>query len=267
MNKWIIESIEMANSKGYLDNLQSVYPAQATGERDIPKELMDRIKKAFDERDMKELVKGVATLAQIEKSPVEDSYLGSLKLDEKIIENNPETVKLFAKRILDLDWDEVVKRCNEPKKGSRRFGNSFKAWVKTIGYPSFQLDSFMSAKGTVFLDASDVQMQSFAENVLSCKLEEKGDVDFIAKLKNGKFVVGGAKFITDTGGGQTNQYFNIVKLSEEKSGKLNVIRIAIVDGVVWFKKSGKYYKRLCDSTGISLSALLLPAFIREAESG
>ncbi len=106
-------------------------------------------------------------------------------------------------------------------------------------------------------------MQWFAEKELKCKLEEKGDVDFIAKLKNGKFIVGGAKFISAGGGGQDNQYFNIVKFSEEKSG--NVIRIAIVDGVVWFKESGRYYKRLCNSTGNALSALLLPDFIKENE--
>jgi len=263
MNKWVEKSISFANSEGYLDKLHSVYPAQTEENRNIPKELLSQIKKAYEEKNMEELVKSISILSRKEVAPIKDSYMGSLKLNEVIIKNNPQTTQRIAKRILKLSWQEVVDRCNEPKSASKRLGNAFKVWVKTIGYPSVSLTDFEVSNSTVFLDASDKQMQWFAEKKLKCKLEEKGDVDFIAKLKNDKFIVGGAKFISASGGGQDNQYFNIVKFSEEKSG--NVVRVAIVDGVVWFKESGRLYKRLCNSTGNALSALLLSDFIKENE--
>lgn len=39
MNQWIIQSIKLANSHGYLDNLYQVYPIKRSGKRPLDKEL------------------------------------------------------------------------------------------------------------------------------------------------------------------------------------------------------------------------------------
>ncbi len=99
MNNWVEKSINFANSKGYLDKLHSVYPAQTEEKRDISEELMNKIKKAYEEKNMEELVKSISILSRKEAAPIKDSYMGSLKLNEKIIENNPQTTQRIAKRI------------------------------------------------------------------------------------------------------------------------------------------------------------------------
>jgi hypothetical protein len=262
LDSWTKKSIDFANSKGYLDRLHSIYSADSS-ERKIPAALMSEIKEAYDKKDKLMLLKSISKLAKTEKSPIEDSYMGILKLNDCLIDANPKTMDRIAGMLLGLSWEELVKRCNQPKKASRKLGNSFKAWVKTLGYPSLKLEEFNSFKGTALLDASDSVMQDFAEKQLKCKLKEKGDIDLIAKLKNGKYVVGGAKFITSGGGAQDNQFFNILDFAEGSSG--NAIRIAIVDGVVWFKESGRIHTKICGSNGISISALMLVDFIKEAE--
>lgn len=258
MDVWTKKSIALAASRGYLDDLHAIYPANSSLERELPETLIDNIKFAYEAKNKVELVSLIADLACKEKSPIDDSYLGSLKLDRHIIENNPRTVERIANRLLDLSWEDLLKRCSEPKKASRQLGDAFKSWVKTIGFPPYELSIFVKAKGICTLDESDTVMKKYATKSLKCKLKEKADLDFVAKVET-KYIIGAAKFITTAGGSQDNQFFNMIDFAEEKSGI--PIRIAIADGAVWFPQSGRTYKRICSSNGIIISGLLLKDFV------
>lgn len=76
MNKWTEKSIHIANSDGYLDKLQSVYPVILTEEREIDKEIVDDLKKTFDALDSENLIK---KLLSFEKFPIKDSYVAFLR--------------------------------------------------------------------------------------------------------------------------------------------------------------------------------------------
>ncbi len=51
MNYWIEESIRLANSAGYLDALQTVYPVTAAQRRPVSRALKLSLKEAFDGKD------------------------------------------------------------------------------------------------------------------------------------------------------------------------------------------------------------------------
>ncbi|MDI6788906.1 MAG: restriction endonuclease, partial [Planctomycetota bacterium] len=66
MNEWIQKSIKIANSPGYLDKLQAVYPVTIESERPLPQEIKTQLKEAFERKDNLRLIK---TLLALDKFP------------------------------------------------------------------------------------------------------------------------------------------------------------------------------------------------------
>jgi len=109
------------------------------------------------------------------------------------------------------------------------------------------------------LEGSDIKLEKFANNNLGIKNLKKG-IDFILKTKN-KFILGEAKFLTDYGGTQNNQFRNAMNVAKIK--KDNIIGIAVIDGIVWFKSNAYMHRTIKSFNGVALSALLLEEFIKE----
>jgi len=109
------------------------------------------------------------------------------------------------------------------------------------------------------LEGSDEELKKFAEKELGIKNLEKG-IDFLLKIKE-NFFLGEAKFLTDYGGSQNNQFRDALRVAEIK--KHNIIGIAVLDGIVWFESKAKMYKTIKEFEGFALSALLLKEFIEE----
>jgi hypothetical protein len=254
MNIWIEKSIELANAPGYLDNLHSVYPAKYENWRPISNKLKIQIEKSFDSPDNKSLLEN---LLKLPKFPIDDPYVSLLRKNIKFLQFNPSTVDILANRIRKLGFPTVRIAIEQPKSISRIMGKLFKEWLMNIGYKMVSEEDIKNITDIAVLKGSDHKLRKFAHDNLKCELE-KG-IDFVIKVKK-KFIIGEAKFLTDIGGSQNANFDSAMKFLKNKSGK--ALRIAVLDGVVWFKSNNKMHKTIKNIEEIALSALLLKDFIK-----
>ena len=106
-------------------------------------------------------------------------------------------------------------------------------------------------------------MKNFAKQYLGYD-HEKG-LDFIARFNN-KYIIGEAKFLTDFGGHQDAQFADAISTitSTLLPNILNVevIKIAICDGVLYIRGNNKMHRHLENhDEEIVVSSLLLREFL------
>lgn len=257
-NKWIEKSIEIANSKGYLDSLSEVYEMQVNPERPLSEDIVKKLKDAFEKKDTKKLIKLLIDNADV--FPVKDSYVGFLRKKEVAIEENPKTLERIGERLYSLGFDRMLQEAIRPKETNRQLGNAFKEWLSKIGYKMVDNENeFLRASNqTLILEGSDKVLAKFSEEKLGCKL--KKGIDFVIK-KNDQYIIGEAKFLTTPGGEQDRGFDDAEGFINEKSGK--AIRIAILDGYIWLKtkKNTGLLEKIKKSDDNIMSALLLKDFI------
>lgn len=263
MNYWTKKSVEIANQRNYLDELFKVYPMTPNLRRDLPKSKEKEITKYFDSQENQKLIE---VLLSLELFPLKDSYVAYLKRDKSSIKRNPETVNRLAGNLYQMGLESIFDKCTEPKETNRQIGPLFKRWIdkKVIGVPVINDEAeFLEFKGNAIYNSSDNNMSNFCTNYLGYN-HNKG-IDFIAKFNN-KYIIGEAKFLSDFGGHQNAQFndaistitsvFNTSKLSVE------VLKIAILDGVLFIPGNNKMYKHLIDNPDqIIISSLLLRDFL------
>ncbi len=147
----------------------------------------------------------------------------------------------------------------KPKSPSRQLGNSFRKWLHGLKHKFLSEKELKSHHGVAFLKGSDNDLKNFAKNELGIKQLARRP-DFLLKIKN-DYIIGEAKFLTDYGGTQNNQFDGALKMGKIK--KSNIFGIAIVDGILWFNSNSYMHRRIKKFNGIALSALLLEKFIKE----
>ena len=262
MNYWTELSVEFANTRNYLDELYKVYPISPNLRRDIPDESYTAIEKHFTNRDNVELIK---ELLNLDLFPIKDSYVPFLRKDKSSIERNPNTVNRIAGNLYAMGLNTIFDRCTEPKETNRQMGPMFKNWLKSgvLGCTICETEeAFVSVKENAIFISSDAKMKEFAIKYLGYTRINKG-LDFIGKFNN-KYVIAETKFITDFGGHQNDQFEDAIATLTSpinNCGK-EVIKIAIVDGVVYIKGRNKLYNFLQDnSEHIILSALVLREYL------
>lgn len=258
MNEWIKKSITLANSKGYLDNLFKIYPIELGDIRSMPDDIKTKIQKAFREKNKIDLIR---ELLKLPKFPIDDPYIASLRRHPSLLSKNPETIERISKKLFALGIDTVLELASKPKSPSRQLGHSFKRWLSTLNFPFLEENEFEKYSGIAFLQGSDKKLKNFADEKLGVKNLKKG-IDFILKIQN-KFILGEAKFLTDYGGTQNNQFRDAINVA--KITKNNIIGIAILDGIVWFESNAYMHRTIKSLNGIALSALLLKEFIKEQQ--
>ena len=256
MNRWTKKSINLANSRGYLDRLFKIYPIELGIVRGVPADIKKEIQKAFKTKNKIHLIK---ELLRLPKFPIDDPYIASLRRHPFLLQKNPETIERISKKLFSMDVDTILELASKPKSPSRQLGHSFKNWLRTIDYPFLKENEFKEYDGIVFLDGSDKKLKKFAVEELEIRNLKKG-IDFVLKTKK-KFILGEAKFLTDYGGTQNNQFNDAVSVAKIKKGK--VIGIAVLDGIVWFESNAYMHRTIKSLNGIALSALLLKEFIKE----
>jgi len=256
MNKWIQKSIEIANGQGYLDRLQAVYPVTRESSREIAPEVKELIRDAYDRKDSEALV---LRLLKLEKFPIKDPCVAFLRRGQHFLAYNPRTVERIAQYLYAIGYEKIINGIEEPKEFNRQIGTLFRKWLKTLSYPFLQKDEFANSEiGIAFLDGSDEELMRYANDILGCDLV-KGP-DLLAKV-GVHYVLGEAKFLTDYGGHQNAQFEDALRLLAGNAG--NVIRIAVLDGVVWIKGRAKMYRRVRELDKPILTALLLKDFLEE----
>ncbi len=258
MNKWVQKSLQLANSRGYLDKLFKIYPIELGDIRSVPDNIKSEIQKAFKSKNKTELIK---ELLKLPKFPIDDPYIASLRRHPSLLSKNPETIERIGGKLFSMGIDTVLELAGKPKSPSRQLGHSFKKWLRTLDYPFLQEDSFKENNDIAFLDGSDKKLKKFAIEELCIRNLKKG-IDFILKIKN-KFILGEAKFLTDYGGTQNNQFRDAINVA--RINKNGVIGIAVIDGIVWFESNAYMHRTVKSLNGIALSALLLEEFIKEQQ--
>lgn len=258
MKQFLEWSIEYAANKAYLDDLFKVYPTIPNAIRDIDKSVWGNIEDAYIKRDDEALIRH---LLQLDLFPIKDSYIAYMKHDNGAISRNPETIRRVACEIYDMDLKDVYEKCSQPKETNRQIGPMFKNWIKkkTLGYDVLCLDDFVSTDKNAILDGTDKEMKDFAHEHLGYE-HDKG-LDFLARI-SGKYIIGEAKFLTEYGGHQNAQFNDAISTISAKV-KRNVIKIAILDGVLYIKGNNKMYREITTTykNYNIMSALVLRTFL------
>ncbi len=257
MSKWTNLSIEYANQRSYLDDLFQVYPTIPEGIREINEKVWADVEIAFKRQNNDELIK---KLLKLDLFPIKDSYIAYLKRDTSSIDRNPRTINRICGRIYEMGLDVLFERCSEPKETNRQIGPMFREWLrkKPLGIIPVDLNTFLSDNNDAILDGSDKSMMNFAKEELGYT-HNKG-LDFVGRF-NGKYVIGEAKFLTDFGGHQNAQFNDAINTVEAK--KVNAVKIAILDGVLYIKGNNKMYKSITETykNYNIMSALVLREFL------
>ena len=258
MNQFLEWSIDYASEKAYLDDLFKIYPTIPNAIRDIDKCVWNDVEKAYLNHDDIALINH---LLKLELFPIKDSYLAYLKRDNSAILRNPKTIRRIAGEIYGMNLKDVYEKCSQPKETNRQIGPMFKNWIRkgTLGFDVLCLDDFSSSDEDAVLDASDKEMEDFARNKLGYK-HEKG-LDFLARI-SGKYIIGEAKFLSDFGGHQNAQFNDAISTVSAKVNR-GVIKIAILDGVLYIKSNNKMYRDITTSLKDCniMSALMLKTFL------
>lgn len=261
MNYWTKLSIEYANQKSYLDDLFRIYPTIPNGIRDIDANIWNNIKISFNNKDNVSLIKN---LLKLDLFPLKDSYVAYLRKDNSAIERNPETINRLAGRIYDMGIERLYENCSKPKETNRQIGPMFKMWIDkgALGVPILPIDEFINSNNNCILSGSDKEMGDYAIDYCGYEYAgttEKG-LDFIGKF-NGKSVIGEAKFLTDFGGHQNAQFNDALNVLDSKVNE-NVVKIAILDGVLYIANNrAKMHRTAVDKNNNIMSALVLNEFL------
>lgn len=240
----------------HLDDLFSVYPTIPNGIREIDQTTWEKVQSAYEAKDNFALVNAMLKLKLF---PIKDSYVAYMKRDNSSVKRNPRTVNRIASQIMQMNLDDLYKRCSEPKETNRQIGPMFKKWVNTgvLGFPLKEIKDFAKNDEDAILVASDAEMKYFAEERLSYT-HDKG-LDFLARIR-GKYIIGEAKFLTDFGGHQDAQFNDAMATLNCHA---NAIKIAILDGVLYINGRSKMHKGIMDEYKNSniMSALILSTFL------
>lgn len=237
MNYWTELSIAYANQKSYLDDLFQVYPTIPDGIRDIDEAHWQQIEVAFSQKDNQALIR---ELLKLELFPIKDSYIAYLRNDISAIERNPKTINRICGRLYEMGLSKIYERCTEPKETNRQIGPLFRRWYKNkaLGIEPISYEAFINTEEDAILDGSDAQLMKFAAEHLNYQ-HEKG-LDLVARF-NKKIVIGEAKFLTDFGGHQNAQFNDAINTILSKTDK-EVVKIAILDGVLYIKGKHKMFQ-------------------------
>lgn len=260
MNIWTQKSIELANQRNYLDLLYKVYPMSNNLRREMKKEDIQKLNEYYEMRDKNKLLN---LLLKQEVFPIKDSYISYLKRDKSAINRNPATVDRIVGMLYEMGINKIIDRTTAPKETNRQIGPLFKNWIDrgTIGcIVTKNENEFLEYEGNIIFNSSDKAMQMFAKNHLGY-LREKG-LDFIGKFNN-TYIIGEAKFLTDFGGHQNAQYEDAMATLATSLMKTNkkVLKIAILDGVLYINSQNKMHNNLISKDEIIISAILLRDFL------
>lgn len=260
MNYFTKISIDLVNQKDYLDQLFKVYPLSPDSIRNIDPNIWERIVESYNKEDNTALINALLSLKLF---PIKDGYVPFLRKDPSAILRNPQTVNRICGRVRELGLEKLFERCAEPKETNRQMGPLFRRWVNSgvLGVFPVSEDIFDSNNENAILNGSDPALLNYAIRKLGYK-RDKG-VDIIARF-NGKYIIGEAKFISDEGGHQ-NAQFNDAISTIGTNAKNGVIKIGIMDGVLYIKprkgEGTSKYRKITEKDIPVMSALVLREFL------
>jgi hypothetical protein len=257
MNEWVEKSIELATTTNYLDKLHKIYPIESPEFRTVDDALLKEIADAHSSKNPVELV---STLLQLEKFPIDDPYIGFLRVDEDAVKRNVATVKRIGEWLLGLKLEQVLSMSAQPKRAVKQYGEAFKKWWLNSSYSKLDESKFAAKtlpSDKVFVHGgTPEEWKRFANSVLDCGLVKAPD---LLARKGKKFIISETKFLTSFGGGQNDFFDEAITFVRQVHG--NAHRIAILDGPLWLPTENKQSLEVRRLQADAMSALLLQEFL------
>ncbi len=258
MNYFTSQSIELANQRDYLDQLFSVYPLAPDSIRSIDTDIWRKVEEHYNSHNNVEMFK---QLLNLKLFPIKDGYVPYFRKDKTAIERNPNTVNRICGRIRELGLEKIYEQCTQPKETNRQMGPLFRRWISTgvLGIRPVREQEFLQNNENAILVGSDQELKRFAQERLGFDREGDKGLDLLCRF-NGKYVIGEAKFISDEGGHQNDQFLDAIATIHAKVNS-DVIAIGIIDGVPYIQSKKKMYTYLTTHDEPIMSALLLRNFL------
>jgi len=198
-------------------------------------------------------------LLSLELFPIKDSYIAYLKRDISALTRNPNTINRLCGRLYEMGLTKIYERASEPKETNRQIGPMFRNWLKSkaLGIEPVDLTTFIKDDKNAILEAPDHVKAQFAKEKLNYNAV-KG-LDLVARF-NKQYVIGEAKFLTDFGGHQLNQFNDALSLLNSSA---DAIKVAILDGVLYIKGKHRMYRTITNqySNRNIMSALVLREYL------
>ena len=273
------KSLELFSGHEYLDKLHEIYSISENLPRVMVEEDEKKMKTLFESGSDDEFFRFLISLP---KFPINDSYVAAFskagkKEMEMVIKNNSKTIARICKRVKKLGFEKTKSKCLAPIEPSRQMGNKFSAWLKKEFSHTNDANKFLnSTEKCIVFDGGDKAMNKFALEHIYDKLprgegEEAKGIDLLIRLLINNtpiYVLGEAKFLTDSGGTQNNQFNDAITFLTSSNFKLKrnvkVRRCAVIDGVCWMNwKNTKMQKKISelDNSQPAFSALFLREFL------
>ena len=256
MNDWSEQTVKLVAEQDYLDKLHEVYPHEE-GVRNVDEDDIAFIKKAFTVQNNVELLNH---LLDLKKFPYKDSYVGFLRKDREAIKRNPLTVQRICDRLYAQGIDKIIEGVKESMEANRRRGNKFSEWAKRTFRLAGSIEFKASRTGIVLLDTSELEAKDFCNRELGVGISKRPDL--VAKSGT-RYIIGEAKFLSQTGGSQDRGFDDGMALAKNPSGK--AYKVFIMDGVYWIETGFARYKQIEYGSAAVFSVLLLTEFLQSLD--
>lgn len=251
-------SIDLANQRDYLDQLFRVYPLAPDSIRTISEKVWQEIEESYNNGDNEALFRA---LLKLKLFPIKDSYVPYFRKDKTAIRRNPQTVNRICGRVRELGLNGIYEKVTEPKETNRQMGPLFKRWIDSgvLGLIPCDVDQFIATNDNAILKGSDTFLKEFAASHLGFTRQDDKGFDFIGRFNN-TYIIGEAKFITDEGGHQNDQFLDAMTTLKTKT-RSDVKTVAILDGVLYIPSKKKMYTAITSQDVNVMSALVLREFL------
>lgn len=262
MNDWVKRSIGIAGSKGYLDSLSRIYPAELPHRRPLNSEQRERIQQLHKKQNWRELLRFL--LALIDEGhpfPFEHPYASIFYQHPQLIEKNPQVVRLLGKILLSKNTDEIIRGVERPPDLNRLYGVAFRKWLRETlpsrGYKLLKLEKIKDCEEPALLEGADKIVRRYVKTILKF---DPGGRDFLIKIGE-THIVGEARFLTRGGGSQNRDIREALTFVRKFKKRPKFTSIAILDGVAWFDNTYLKQLKALKKDEPALTALLLGDFL------
>ena len=258
--------MRLAEGQDYLLKVSQIYPATIPPRRPLDRRTREMIETLHKNRDGKRLLRLLLDLRRKgHPFPIEHPYVPLLGKRKEIFNKNPGMVKIVADILLDMSVDDIIKGCERPPDINRIMGQAFRRWLRsyfpTHGYPVLPELKFDTYPNSAILDATNRAIMEYVRRKLDIDLGKGRDilVKIVDAEGNILYVVGEARFLSTSGGSQTRDLREVLSFVRETNE--NLIRIGVLDGVMWFDRSYLRMIRELEEGEYVLSAILLKDFL------